>query len=75
MSFTVIIDRIKYYFTLLTSCFTGFRYESLNSDDNTEIFNKYMKLSLMEIQKEAKKLNINIKDSNNKLKNKNETLK
>jgi hypothetical protein len=30
-----------------------------------------MKLSLMEIQKEAKKLNINIKDSNNKLKNKN----
>ena len=39
--------------------------------NNTEIFNKYMKLSLMEIQKEAKKLNINIKDSNNKLKNKN----
>lgn len=41
------------------------------SEDNSEIFDKYMKLSLMEIQKEAKKLNINIKDSNNKLKNKN----
>ena len=41
------------------------------SEDNSEIFEKYMKLSLMEIQKEAKKLNINIKDNNNKLKNKN----
>jgi hypothetical protein len=47
--------------------------DSDDNDDvnNTDIFNKYMKLSLMEIQKEAKKLNINIKDSNNKLKNKN----
>ena len=36
MSFSLLIDRIKYYFTLLTSCFSGFRYESLNSDDNTE---------------------------------------
>jgi hypothetical protein len=53
-----------------------------NSDDNISendnannannvIFDKYIKLSLMEIQKEAKKLNINIKDNNNKLKNKN----
>ena len=42
-----------------------------DTDNNTEIFEKYMKLSLMEIQKEAKKLNINIKDNNNKLKNKN----
>lgn len=37
MSFTLLIDRIQYYFTLLTSCFTKYNnYSSLNSDDTVE---------------------------------------
>lgn len=37
MSFTVIIDRIKYYFTLLTSCFArNNNYVSINTDETVE---------------------------------------
>lgn len=37
MSFILIIDRIKYYFTLLTSCFTrNNNYVSINTDETVE---------------------------------------